>query len=94
MKEIGAERVEIPDEQFTQKERGKGRAVSSPKMTPPPLLHHHPPKRPLNQSDPETASSSAGPSKRPRQENQSQFGSDYLDDEELSFLLESGGFIE
>jgi hypothetical protein len=94
MKEIGAERVEIPDEQFTQKEKGKGGAVSSPKLTPLPLLHHHPPKRPLNQLDPETASSSAGPSKRPRQENQSQFGSDYLDDEELSFLLESGGFVE
>jgi hypothetical protein len=93
--EVAAESVETPDdERFTQKDKGKGRAISSPKVAPTPLLRDHPPKRPLDQSDQETASSSAGPSKRPRQENQSKFGSDYLDDEELSFLLENGGFVE
>jgi hypothetical protein len=57
-------------------------------------LRGHAPKRPFDHADVKIASSSAGPSKRPRQENLSQFDSDYLDDEELSTLLENGGFVE
>jgi len=38
------------------------------------------------------ASSSAGPSKRPRQESLSHFQSDVLNDEEFSMLIENGGF--
>jgi hypothetical protein len=90
-----SEVIELDDlEQPTKQGKGKIRAVSRPKETSTLVLRDHPPKRPFDQSDLETASSSAGPSKRPRQENQSQFSSDYLDEEELNFLLENGGFAE
>ena len=72
--------------------KGKGPAISSPTKTPTLVLRDHVSKRKLDDSDPDMASSSAGPSKRPRQEKQANFDSDYLDDEQLSFLLENGGF--
>ncbi|CZR61916.1 uncharacterized protein PAC_11813 [Phialocephala subalpina] len=51
------------------------------------------PKRTFEDVDPGEGPSSAGPSKRPRQqETVPQFDRDYLDDEELSILLESGEF--
>jgi hypothetical protein len=82
------------NKRLTEQENGKGISASSPKVSPTLMLRGHIPKRGFDHSDLEIASSSAGPSKRPRQENQLQFESDYLDDEELSLLLENGGFAE
>lgn len=62
------------------------------KVMPTLKLRGHGSKHPLDSSDQVMSSSSAGPSKRPRRESLSRFDCDYLNDEELSVLLENGGF--
>lgn len=64
------------------------------KVMPTLKLRGHGSKRPFDSSDREMSSSSAGPPKRPRRESLSRFDCDYLNDEELSVLLENGGFAE
>jgi len=81
-----------PEVPSTKQNKGKGRAVSSPVAIPTLVLRDNHAKRSFDPSDQEMASSSAGPSKRPRRESLSHFQSDVLNDEELSMLIENGAF--
>jgi hypothetical protein len=66
----------------------------SVKVMPTLKLRGHGSKRPSDSSNQGMSSPLAGPSKRARRESQSRFDCDYLNDEELSALLENGGFAE
>lgn len=64
------------------------------KVMPALKLRGHGSKHAFDSSDQVMHSSSASPSKRARRESQSRFDCDFLNDEELSALLENGGFAE
>jgi hypothetical protein len=80
------------DERLIEQDRGEGISVSGAEKTATLVLRGHGTKRFLDPLDMELASSSAGPSKRSRQETHLQFDNDHLNDETLNHLLETGYF--
>ena len=79
------------NERLTDRDKGNNASVSSSEKLPTLVLRNRVPKRHFDDSDMGIGSSSQVSPKRPR-ESRPQFDNDYLDDEELSFLLENGCF--
>ena len=75
---------------LTDRDKGNNASVSSSEKLPTLVLRDRVPKRHFDDSDTGIGSSSQVSLKRPR--NRPQFDNDYLDDKELSFLLENGCF--
>jgi hypothetical protein len=80
------------NERLTARDEGNTVSVSSSEKPPTLVLRDRVPKRRFDDPDMGIASSSQVSPKRLREESRSQFDNDYLDDEELGFLLETGCF--